>query len=380
MLVGRLRHLVGGLMVWLTILVGPLALAQPYQGFGASTRGGDGKTVYRVTNLNDDGPGSLRAAVSWGGRSIVFDVAGEIQLSRDIYVKGPFITIDGSTASPPGITLRNHGLLIHGAHGAHDIIVRSIRIRDSQGCDRCPTSGAGIDVALKAYNVVVDRVSVQGTYDQAITVGRGAYDVTIQWSIFAEGDPRHSFPALIGYRSKRVSFHHNLIIKGYERMPQVMWSNDGDQATETQVDLRNNLFWQWGFAGSQIWKGTKANVVANYYYAPLASEHGKRRAIYFCQAGSTPPQCDGKNPKWFARAYIADNVSGHGPAITTYLNGLGTESAPFPAPPVQSTDACTAARQVLENAGVRPLDATDQKYLGEISLVGCDQRSAPARR
>jgi pectate lyase len=374
----RVCQLVSGLAVLWTVLYGPWAMAQPYPGFGGSTRGGTGQPIYRVTNLSDAGPGSLRDAVSQGNRRVVFDVAGEIQLSRDLYVRGAFVTIDGSTAPPPRITLRNHGLLIHGKDGAHDVIVQGIRVRDSQGCDTCPTSGAGLGISRNAYNVVLDHVSVQGAGDQAIGIGKGAHDISVQWSIFAEGAQKN-LPVLIGYRAQHISFHHNLIIKGTERMPQLMWSHDGDQAPDTQVDLRNNLLWDWKNMATHVWKGTRANIVGNYYYSPNSSEVARRRAIFMCHQGSIPPQCDGTNPRWFGRAYIADNVSGHGPQITAYLNGLGTEASPFPAPPVETTEACTAAQQVLASAGVRPLDAVDQRYIGEVSLVGCTTVRAPAR-
>jgi pectate lyase len=56
--------------------------ASSHQGFGASTPGGAGGAIIRVTTLADSGPGRLRAALRGGGhRTIVFDVAGEIVLS-----------------------------------------------------------------------------------------------------------------------------------------------------------------------------------------------------------------------------------------------------------------------------------------------------------
>ena len=81
-----------------------------YEGFGASTLGGEGQAVYRVTNLKDSGPGSLRDALARGNRMIVFGVKGEIVLKSEIRVKGAFMTIDGFTAMAPGITVKNYGL------------------------------------------------------------------------------------------------------------------------------------------------------------------------------------------------------------------------------------------------------------------------------
>jgi pectate lyase len=365
----RMHRLLFPVIACLTLLYSQAVRAETFQGFGASTPGGTGQKVYRVTNLADDGPGSLRDAVSQGKRSVVFDVAGDIQLRRDIYVRGSFLTIDGLTAPAPGITLRNHGFMMRGDLGAHDLIIRGLRVRNSIGCDTCNSSGAGISIGRKSYNIVLDHVSVQGAEDQALGMGKGAHDITVQWSIFAEGAGKN-LPVLIA-GVQRVSLHHNLFIKGYERLPQIKWSDRGVQAAETQTDMRNNLFWDWHFAASQIWKGAKANVVANYYHSPNASEASQRRAIFMCHAGSKPPQCDGTKPQWYARAYIADNVSGQGPAISDYLNRLGTESMPFSAPALKTTDACTAAQQVLAKAGVRPLDAIDRQYLSQVSLSAC---------
>jgi hypothetical protein len=86
------------------------AAASRYEGFGTTTGGGAGRPRYRVTTLADSGPGSLRDALSLGQRHVVFDVAGDIRLTRPLSVQGSFVTIDGESAPPPGITLRDHGL------------------------------------------------------------------------------------------------------------------------------------------------------------------------------------------------------------------------------------------------------------------------------
>lgn len=60
------------------------------EGFGATTPGGRGGRVIKVTNLNDAGPGSLREALeAEGPRIVVFDVGGVINLQKDIRVTTP---------------------------------------------------------------------------------------------------------------------------------------------------------------------------------------------------------------------------------------------------------------------------------------------------
>src|SRR3990172_1690844 len=63
------------------------------QGGGAAAIGGRGGAVYRVTNLHDSGPGSLRACVEASGpRTCVFAVGGTIGLSSLLTVRGPYPT------------------------------------------------------------------------------------------------------------------------------------------------------------------------------------------------------------------------------------------------------------------------------------------------
>ena len=200
-----------------------LARAQPSanQGFGATTLGGAGTPTVRVTTLADAGKGSLREALRRGNRTIVFEVAGEIALSTHIYVGGPFVTIDGLSAPPPGITLRGHGLIIRGNRGSHDVIVRGIRVRDS--------AIDGIQVAYSAYNVVIDRVSVAGASDGNIDITE-SHDVTVSWSIV--GNNKKSM--LIKYRPSRITLHHNLLVGSLERSPQVRIDDtETGAATET---------------------------------------------------------------------------------------------------------------------------------------------------
>src|SRR4051794_39474860 len=75
------------------------------EGAGACATGGRGGSVYRVTTLNADGPGSLADAVSQPNRIVVFAVSGTIDLTRTkgkhsgaIRIAQPNITIEGQSA------------------------------------------------------------------------------------------------------------------------------------------------------------------------------------------------------------------------------------------------------------------------------------------
>lgn len=318
-----------------------------YQGFGATTPGGSGQTIVHVTNLNDSGPGSLRDAVSRGNRTVVFDVAGEIVLSNYVYVTGAFITVDGSSAPPPGITLKNRGLIIRGSKGAHDVIVRGIRVRSS------PIDG--IQIAYGAYNVVVDHVSIHGSGDGDLDITEDSHDVTVSNSIFAE--PTSTKTMLIKYHASRVTLHHNIFVKGLTRNPNVSIDDAATPATDTTLDMRNNLVWDWGSGwGTFVHNGAWANIVNNFYSTP-----GGNAADALIVDKAT------------ARAYVKGNANPQNLAINT----VGNEADPFPAPLVDTQDSCAAASQVLSGAGVRPLDALDQQYLTPISLTSCTSDSTP---
>ncbi len=110
-----------------TAIDGPLALPGAL-GWAATTTGGRGGQIIRVTNLNAEGPGSFRAAVETKGpRIVVFEVGGVIDLGAK--------TLDNARALPhhrrPDRAVARHHAdpRRHGSRATHDVVVQHIRVR-----------------------------------------------------------------------------------------------------------------------------------------------------------------------------------------------------------------------------------------------------------
>jgi fibronectin type III domain protein/uncharacterized protein DUF4124 len=323
-----------------------------YEGFGRSTTGGAGKTIYRVTNLNESGPGSLRDAVSQGNRCVVFDVAGTISLSSYLQVRGANITIDGFTAPSPGISLTGWGFDWHYQRGVANIIARGIRIRGTAYPESLGADGFQI-VGVK--NFVIDQVSIDQWGDGCIDIagenGVPSQNGTVQWSIFGRGKGTQPKCMLVKYGTSRISLHHNLFIDAHDRSPYCAWFDDPaltPPANEVVCDFRNNLVVGYDWTGTSIRHRATANVVNNYFFSALAPDAGS--ALYIAEGGI---------------AYASGNSSLNG----ININARGNRATPFPADVPATTDAITAAKRIVTQAGARGpnfgLDAADLNYVNQ---------------
>jgi hypothetical protein len=244
---------------------GPLAFPGA-EGYGRFAQGGRGGDVYIVTNLKDDGRGSLRYGIESqeGPRTIVFAVSGTIALRSTLEIMDSHLTIAGQTAPGDGICIRDYGLKIS---EVNDIIMRYIRIRMGDE-NKGSSSGADCITSEKISDVIFDHISVGWGID-AIHDNRKGGNFTLQWSIYGEtlhdtihyeGAP-HSKLGSMRETTKNISFHHNLLHSSHDRHPTL----GGSEMTPggTIIDFRNNLIYnadgQTNFGNAQL------NVINNYY-------------------------------------------------------------------------------------------------------------------
>jgi len=219
------------------------------EGYGRYTPGGrGGKTVY-VTSLKDTRErGTLRYALEEvsGPRTILFKVAGIIELADFVKIKEPYVTIAGQSAPGSGITLKNSGILIE----THDVIIRHLRIRpgDNPDMGTYPSDRDGLVIYKNrnCNNIMLDQVSFTWGIDENVSFSTGTNNITIQKCIIAEGlshslhhEGEHSKGLLMLNDLDNISIVNNLFAHNLNRNPLI-------SSNSRNVHVINNLVYNWG--------------------------------------------------------------------------------------------------------------------------------------
>lgn len=332
------------------------------EGYGAFALGGRGDRDVYVDNLNDAGPGSLRAAVEDSGpRNVIFRTGGVIALKSVLTIENPYLTIDAANAPEPGIALRRYGIEVH----SHDVLLRHFRVRigdeDVRRNDRNIryTAGDGVNAlyfAEGARNCIADHLSLSWSTNKILCTTKMSDLIMVQWCILSESLnlEDHGYASIAG--GNRVSWHHNLFAHNYSRNVRFQGAVD--------ADFRNNVIYDWG-EKTAYGEFDRLNYIGNYL-KPGPSTIQKPLLFHDGKAAVAPGSLflSGNVLQGSERATL-DNWKGSG-----FYFDRATLAAPepFSTPAVTTETAVAAYELVLQHAGAtRPRqDVIDRRIVHEV--------------
>ena len=348
------------------------------QGGGKYSFGGRGGRVLVVNNLNDDGPGSFRAACeSVGPRIILFNVAGIIQLKDRIRIRTPYVTIAGNTAPGDGVCIAGNTVELE----THDIIIRHMRFRRgaTDAGDRNDSFGGN-----PIGNLIIDHVSASWGLDENMSMYRHMYtppdgskdlklptvNITIQNSIFSEAlnTYHHAFGSTIG--GLNSTFHHNLWACNTGRNPSVGMYGD--------FTFTNNVLFNYRHRTIDGGDHRSNFNIINNYFKPGPGTPASPVAYRILKPESERSKTVFDN---FGKAYVDGNVVEGHPEVSqdNWAGGVQPDSKadvasvlpnirvdePFPHAQLEIEEARAAYEHVLAQAGATlPVrDAVDKRVI-----------------
>jgi hypothetical protein len=361
---------------------------------GITTPAGRGGTVHRVTNLNSDGAGSLKACVDGSGpRVCVFEVSGTIRLTDDLTLRNPNITIAGQTAPSPGIMLRNAGILVK----TSNVLIQHIRVRpgDDAGGE-APINRDGLKISgapnqAPISNIVIDHCTFTWSIDEVASAWQNWNNISLINNIFAEPlhdsihpEGRHGFGVLLGPVNGNVTLAGNLLASMQSRLPMTAAS---------RATIVNNVIYNWGNTATDLQSHglvTQNSVVGNVYL------RGPDTSSSHAPIGL---RADATTLRPGAKVFLADNKSGETTAndpwsvagsiygSLTLANFKSTSPLSWPAGMTTLPTADNVVKDhVLKYSGARPADrdAVDTRIVQGVRnatgrIINCVASNGTAR-
>jgi hypothetical protein len=360
-----------------TIFFASVSSAQ-YVGFGSVTNGAadcPGYETYHVTNLTDSGPGSFRDAVSAGCRLVVFDVAGEIELTEKLLIQHSYLTVDGSSAPSPGITIYMPRIRMaieawSSIGDAHDIIIHHLRLvgagGDLEAADLLELDG--MDAVV--YNVVLDHITAVAASDGAFDIYGEVRDVTLSYNLIRDMVKPAHLSRNVQDR-ENITLHANVFARNNERQVRIRYNN-------RNLDITNNVVYGWGFFEGGA---TGLDITSDSGYSP--SINIENNIYHYVQGNGSPDDAVRFNSRTFpGDIYFAGNdfPAGEDDAIST------SGRTPIPAyAQVDLRPTSELAGSVVACAGTVYPTREESDLLDEIrGAIGgsggsCDDSGAPKR-
>ena len=325
-------------------------------GHGRNAKGGRGGTVHLVSSLADSGPGTLRACVQASGpRTCIFAVSGTIILTEALRIRNPYLTIAGQSAPGGGVQLRNDPQSPHARSpmhliDTHDIIVRHLRVRPGPGPNPTATDAISIE---DSHDVILDHVSLQWASDENIGASGEVYNLTVQWSILAEGLDPHSKGALLCNSEvspcDRMTLIGNLFAHNHDRNPNIDLNNGQFEfINNTVYNVRTEYVEIHGTNG-----GNLVNVIGNSFLRGPSTISDTAAIRYYVETAAGP-----------TRLYQAGNIGDVrllGRSATRLL-----AERPVATLSVEPLDTRRAFELVVQGAGALPRDAVDRRIVDQL--------------
>lgn len=372
------------------------------EGFGARASGGRGGNVIYVTNLNANGPGSLREALETPGkRYILFNVSGVIPAVA--HMRYGDCTIAGQT-SPGGIYVR--GFLADDdpdfdTPPLHDNwILRFVRSRPDGLKHPDPTNRINDDALriLQSRNVIIDHCSFARAEDECVQLSEVS-GVSIQHCVFAETPGDHSYfgGMLINYTSAvhpldSLSIHHNNWNRIEGRVPEISRESPGAARTYLNMELSNNLIWDnRNYMNIAANTGQLSPIEPLYYRMNIVGNHMVARDTY-TQALAEDAVLRDTSSAFYNSFFVSGNSMARYPLYRDYdlfyccndFQTSGPSSDPIhaqqltqrlPFPSVTYTNTDRLIEYMISNVGCFPRDTMDKRLIAALRARSIDLRS-----
>jgi hypothetical protein len=341
------------------------------EGFGMHTTGGRGGRLIKVTNLNDSGEGSLRAAIEASGpRIVIFEVSGTIALESKLYIRNDDITIAGQTAPGDGICVKNYCVYIT----ASNVIIRYMRFRMGDEAQQVDDALGG----QGSKNMIIDHCSMSWSIDECASFYANE-NFTMQWCLMTESlrnsfhEGSHGFGGIWG--GNRASFHHNLLTHHSNRNPRFRGNKINRQTDVELVDFRNNVIYNYAGTSYGSEGGGSYNFVNNYYkYGPASGNINNKELLHVNVATAEYNwlELEGAHGIFYVNGNYMDgnetvNKNNWDGGITwdiqTNIERVKSE-VEFEKGNITTDDAATAYERVLEYAGASLVrDTVDKRAI-----------------